>query len=45
MTLDENQNLKTLKYDEWQARLKSDEYREITKKLGDRFPISGILFQ
>ena len=42
MTLDENQNLRTLSFDEWQGRLKSEEYREITKKFGDHFPVSGV---
>ncbi len=45
MTLDENQNLRTLSFDEWQGRLKSEEYREITKKFGDHFPVSGIPLQ
>ena len=35
-TLDEQLNLRTLKFDEWQAKVTSAEYRAIEKKLADR---------
>jgi hypothetical protein len=34
--LDANRNLRTLSFEEWQARAKSPEYRAIGKKLAER---------
>ena len=36
MTLDANLNLRTLSFAEWQAKVKSPEYRAIEKKLAER---------
>ena len=39
MTLDANLKLRTLSFAEWQAKVKSPEYRAIEQKLAERPPL------